>query len=391
MAKYDFDTVVERRGTSCLKHDFKAERGYKEEVLPLWVADMDFPTAPEIIEAVRRVADHGIFGYTYPKEDHYSAVLDWYDKHFDYRPDRRSIVLTPGVVFAISAAIRAFTNEGDAVLIQPPVYYPFFSVVTENNRSLVENELVYSGGRYTVDFEDFERKIEENDVKLFILCSPHNPVGRVWTANELRRLGEICKRHGVIVISDEIHSDFTRQGHSHTVFTNACPDLRDSTIICTAPSKSWGLAGLQISHIFIENRELRRRFKAILSAQGYTEYNIAGLAAAKAAYLSGGPWLDRCREYIEGNYLYLERFLKERLPQLTLVEAEGTYFAWIDFSALGLDRRGLNDLIIKKASLWLDAGHIFSERSEQFQRIVLACPRSILEQALDQLEKAIRG
>ena len=390
MNSYDFDTVTDRRGTSCLKYDFKAERGYPENVLPLWVADMDYPTAPEIVEAIQKTASHGIFGYTVPKQEYFDTVLKWYAERFDYRPDSRSCVITPGVVFAISAAVRAFTKEGDAVLIQPPVYYPFFSAVTENGRRLAENELVYHDGKYSIDFEDFECKVKENEVKLFILCSPHNPVGRVWTEEELRHLGEICERYGVTVISDEIHSDFVREGHRHTVFTNACPRLKSRTVVCTAPSKSFNLAGLQVSHIFIENARLRHRFKAVLSAQGYTEVNTLGLSASRAAYEKGGEWLAQCREYIEGNLQFAKTFLAERLPMLRLVEPEGTYFAWIDFSALGLDRQALNGLIIHKAHLWLDAGHIFGAASDQFQRIVLACPRAILRQALEQLEKAVK-
>ena len=390
MGKYDFDTVVDRKGTSCLKYDFKQERGYPEDVLPLWVADMDFPSAPEILEQIHKATDHGIFGYTVPKEEHFKAVLDWYCKRFSYRPDRRSIVLTPGVVFALSTAVKSFTDKGDAVLIQPPVYYPFFSVVKDNGRRLIENELVYKDGRYSIDYEDFENKIRDNNVKLFILCSPHNPVGRVWTREELQRLGEICERYNVLVISDEIHSDIVRQGFTHTVFTNACPKLRERAIVCTSPSKSFNLAGLQISHIFIENSELRHRFKKELSAQGYTEYNTMGLAAAKAAYLYGGEWLDECLGYIEGNLQYLKAFLKERMPKLKLVEPEGTYFAWIDFAGLGLDKQALNRLITDKAKLWLDAGHIFGERSAQLQRIVLACPRATLTQALVRLENAIK-
>ncbi len=390
MSRYEFDTVTDRRGTSCLKYDFKAERGYPENVLPLWVADMDLPTAPEIVEAIKETASHGIFGYTVPKQDYFDTVLKWYADRFGYCPGSRSIVITPGVVFAISAAVRAFTAEGDAVIIQPPVYYPFFSAVTENGRKLVENELAYKDGKYSIDFENFENKIKENDVKLFILCSPHNPAGRVWKAEELRQLGDICERYGVTVISDEIHSDFVREGYKHTVFTDACPQLRSRTVVCTAPSKSFNLAGLQISHIFIENEELRRRFKSVLSAQGYTEVNTLGLAASRAAYEKGGDWLEQCRKYIEGNLQFLKSFLTEKLPMLRLIEPEGTYFAWIDFSALGLDKRALNSLIINKAHLWLDAGHIFGERSEQFQRIVLACPRAILRQALTQLEEAVK-
>ena len=264
-------------------------------------------------------------------------------------------------------------------------------MIQNNSRKLVENPLVNINGHYEIDFEDFEKKIIENDVKLFILCSPHNPVGRVWKVEELKRLGEICKRHDVIIISDEIHCDFVFPEYRHTIFTQACPELADRTIICTAASKTFNLAGLQISNIWIADRSLRHRLKREIVNCGYTEFSIMGIAATKEAYLHGQEWHEKSWEYIRGNFDFLRGFLSEKLPQIRLIEPEGTYFAWLDFSGLKLDRKQLNELIVHKAGLWLDSGHIFGAASEQYQRIVMASPRALIEQALDKLEKAING
>ncbi|MBO5575100.1 MAG: pyridoxal phosphate-dependent aminotransferase [Ruminococcus sp.] len=390
MSKYVFDTIIDRMGTDSLKHDHKQEMGYPQDVLPLWVADMDFKTAPQIIKALKDRVQHGIFGYTEPKKDYFETVVSWYRRNFDYSPDSDSIVLSPGVVFALSAAVNTFTEKGDAVIIQPPVYYPFHNVVKNNGRKLVLNELICTDGKYSIDFEDLEKKTADNNVKLFILCSPHNPVGRVWTQSELERIGEICHRYGVIVVSDEIHSDFVHSGFEHTVFTNAYPQLRENSIICTSPSKSFNLAGLQVSHIFIENEKMRSKFKKHIFTHGYGECNTLGLTAARAAYESGAEWLNECRSYIEENLCFVREFLSNHLPQLKLIEPQGTYFAWIDFSALGLGKKELDDLIINKAHLWLDAGHIFGNAGEGYQRVVLACPRSVLVKAFEQLEAAVK-
>ena len=387
--KYDFDTIIDRRGTSCLKYDFAEKRGYPKDILPLWVADMDFRTAPEILQALHRSVDHGIFGYTNPLDDYKETVIGWYERRFDWKPEKNWLVNTPGVVFAICTAIRAFTREGDAVLIQPPVYYPFFSAVTENGRVLVENELVRGQTRYEIDFDDFEEKIRSRNVKMFILCSPHNPVGRVWTQRELQRIGEICGRYNVIVVSDEIHSDFVYEGHHHTIFTQAAPELADRSVICTSPSKSFNMAGLQVSNIWIKNNSIRAAFKRELSSAGYSEVNALGLAAAKTAYSDGEHWFEQCLGYIKENLDFTKEYLKKYIPQARLVEPEGTYFAWIDFSALKLGGKPLDDLIVKKAGLWLDSGRIFGEHSETFQRIVLACPKQTLASALDKLRRAI--
>ena len=389
MERYDFDKVISRRNTNSLKYDFAVERGRPADVLPLWVADMDFPTATPILEALHKAVDHGIFGYSEVKEAYYQAVALWFKKHFGWETQPEWLVKTPGVVYALVTAVRALTDPGDSVLLQPPVYYPFYSVIRDNDRRIVENELLYTDGHYEIDFADFETKIREEKVKLFLLCSPHNPVGRVWTKSELQRVGEICKKYGVIIISDEIHCDFAFPEHPHTVFPLACPNLADQTVICTAPSKTFNLAGLQISNIWIQNEQIRRKFQDEMDRSGYSQHNSLGLVAAQAAYESGGEWLCQCKEYLRGNLDFLREFLSNRLPKIQLVEPEGTYFAWLDCSRLGLDRRGLNDLVVNKARLWLDAGHIFGSKSENFQRVVLACTRKTLEQAFTQLETAV--
>ena len=391
MSRYDFDRVIDRRGTNCVKFDSAQAQGYSPDILPLWVADMDFQAPPCVLEALSKAVEHGIFGYPITGQGYYDAIIRWFDTRFGWKIRQEWLIQTPGVVFALSAAVRAATRPGDAVLVQPPVYYPFYNVIRQNERKVVESPLVYEDGKYSIDFSDVERKIVENDVKLFILCSPHNPVCRVWTEEELFRLGAICKAHGVTVISDEIHCDFAFPGHPHTPFVKACPEMADSTIICTAPSKSFNLAGLQTSNIFIPGEPLRAAFQREMDTVSYHGVNCLGAVACQAAYEDGGEWLDACKAYMRGNLDYVRSFLAENLPQIKLVEPEGTYFAWLDCSGLGLTKEELDDLVIRKANLWLDTGAIFGECAAQFQRVVLACPRATVEQAMENLKKAICG
>ena len=386
---FDFDKVIPRKGTNSLKYDFSVELGKGEDVLPLWVADMDFPTAPAILESLQKKVSHGIFGYSEGKEDYFQAVSGWYEKHFQWKVKKSWLVKTPGVVFAVAAAIRAFTEEGDAILIQQPVYYPFGQVIENNHRKLVSSPLKQNQGHYEMDFEDFEDKIIKEQVKLFILCSPHNPVGRVWEEWELRKVGDICKKHGVLVISDEIHNDFVWEDHRHTVFVSLSPEYEDMTITCTAPSKTFNLAGLQISNIFIPNPQLKRKFKKEIAATGYEEIGLMGLVACQAAYEGGEEWLRELKEYIWNTYLFLEKYLAEKIPQLQPVRPEGTYLAWIDCRGLGLTETEREELIVKKAGLWLDSGAMFGKEGEGFERMNLACPRKTLEAALQRLENAI--
>ena len=389
MAQYDFDTVIDRKNTNSLKYDFAVERGRPADVLPLWVADMDFRAPGPVLDALHRAVEHGIFGYSDVKQDYYEAVSNWFSRRFGWQTRPEWLVKTPGVVYALAMAVRALTRPGDAVLIQPPVYYPFFSVIRDNDRTVVENELVYRDGRYSIDFADLEGKIVAHQVKLFILCSPHNPVGRVWTLEELQRIGEICRKHNVYVVSDEIHCDFAFAEHPHHVFLEADPALAEQTIICTAPSKTFNIAGLQVSNIWIPGAKIRTAFLKEIDRSGYSQLNSLGLAACQAAYASGEDWLEQCRKYLRENLDYLRGFLAEHIPEIRLVEPEGTYFAWLDCSGLGLSKRDLNELIVNCAKLWLDAGHIFGGDAGQFQRVVLACPRATLQQALYRLRSAV--
>lgn len=385
----DFDTVPNRRGTNCFKYDFAREMGMPEDVLPLWVADMDFPTAPAVLERLHALAEHGIFGYTGVKDAYFSAVHNWYAQRFGWETQRSWLVTTPGVVFAIAIAIRAFTQKGDAILIQQPVYYPFANKVTENDRQLVVNPLVLKNGRYEMDFADMERKIVDNRVKMLLLCSPHNPVGCVWTKEELLRVGEICQKHGVLVVSDEIHADFTYAGHTHHVFASVKSEFADFTITCTAPSKTFNLAGLQNSNIFIPNRQLRHAYKKELSACGCGGTNCMGMAACQAAYEAGADWLEQLKQYLAGNLAYIRQFLREKLPEIALIEPEGTYLVWLDLRKLGLTEQQQRQLIVQDAKLWLDTGTLFGQGGDGFERINIACPRATIKQAMQRLERAV--
>ncbi len=387
----DFDKVVNRKGTRSLKYDFAVKRGYPEDVLPLWVADMDFPTSSYVEDALVNVARHNIYGYSNTQEGDgfFEAVSGWMKRHHDFEAEREWHVKTPGVTFAIAHAIRALTKPGDAVIIQQPVYYPFSSIIRENKRKLVSSDLVIDEeGRYHMDFEDFEKRIAENDVKLFILCSPHNPVGRVWTKDELITVGDICKRHGVYVFSDEIHFDFIWKGPHH-VFQDLKEEYKDFTITATAPSKTFNLAGLQQSNIFIPNESIRRKFKAEISATGFDEPNIFGITAAQAAYESGDEWYDAATAYIKSNIDFAADFVRNNLPGVKLIDTQGTYLLWLDFRNLGINAVELDDILINRAKLWLDSGKIFGKAGEGFQRINTTCPRSVLKEALSRIAKVI--
>lgn len=389
--RYEFEQIINRKNTNSLKYDFAADRGRPSDILPLWVADMDFQLPDEIINVLLKRVKHGIFGYSESREDYFTALENWFKNHFDWKIEKEWLVKTPGVVFALAMAVRAFTNEGDAVLIQKPVYYPFSEVILANRRRLIDNSLVYQDGKYHIDFDDFESQIEKNNVKLFILCSPHNPVGRVWTTEELSRMGDICIRNHVLIVSDEIHADFTYKGFVHHIFGSIKPEFLLNSIICTAPSKTFNLAGLQVSNILIADKKIRESFISEIDKTGYSQLNTMGLAACQAAYEYGADWLLELKEYLEGNLNFVRSFLKEHLPKIKLVEPEGTYLLWLDFSQLGLSEEESKEIIIHKAKLWLDHGTIFGKEGKGFERINIACPRSVLEKAFKQLEAALNN
>lgn len=386
---FNFDEIIDRRGTNSLKYDFMTERGKRENLIPLWIADMDFEVPQAIKNTLIESVEHGIFGYSDTKQEYFNAIYNWYKERFHYDLKEEWLVKTPGIVYALATAINAFTNRGDAVMIQQPVYYPFSDVILNNERKLVNSPLVYQDGRYHIDFEDFEAKIIEEKVKLFILCSPHNPVGRVWSKEELIRLGDICVKHNVIVVSDEIHADFVYEGNQHHIFPSIKPEYLNHCILCTAPSKTFNIAGLQVSNIFIANEQYRLKFQEEMNRTGYSQLNIMGLVACKAAYEHGAAWVDALNLYLADNIKFIKDFLEKHLPQVKLIEPEGTYLLWFDFSDLNLEVEQLEDLIENKANLWLSSGKIFGNESKQFQRMNIACPKSVLEKVFVQLKAAI--
>jgi cystathionine beta-lyase len=389
--EFDFDVVIDRVNTNSLKYDFARERGKPEGLLPLWVADMDFRIAPGIADAVRKTADHGIYGYTEVKQPYYDALSGWFESRFDYAIPREYVMKTPGIVFALALAVRAFTNRGDAVLIQKPVYYPFPEVIEANGREIVSNSLVLRDGRYEIDFDDFERKIADNHIKLFLFCSPHNPVGRVWTREELLKIGEITAKHGCLVVSDEIHCDFVLPGHRHYIYSSLSVEMAQNSIICLTPTKSFNIAGLQVGNLIIPNADIKQKMKSELDKTGYSQLNTVTLAAGQAAYETGGEWFDAVWRYILQNLNYVRDFLRENLPGIKLIEPEGTYLLWLDCRECGVEPEKLDSFITEKARLWTDDGCVFGPEGRGFQRINIACPRATIVQAMTQLKEAFDG
>ena len=386
--QYDFDTPIDRTHTWSIKHDFKKENGKADDILPLWVADMDFRSPDSVVEALKKAVDHGIFGYSRADESYFDAVAAWYQKRHHLTLQPEWMTCTPGIVFALSIAVRAFTQEGDAVLIQPPVYHPFSRAILRNKRTLVENPLVLKDGHYEMDLEDLEQKVLDEHVKLMILCNPHNPVGRVWTREELTALADICLRHHVYVISDEIHGDFVWQGHEQTPYASISEEACLHSMMCTAPSKTFNLAGMATSNLFIPDPEMRRKFRLELLDVGQENMNRLGLFACRAAYEGGGEWLDQLIGYLAGNLALVRDFCKNRVPQIQLIEPEGTYLAWLDCRELGMTDDELMAFFSDDAKVWLDPGTHSGEQGSGFMRFNLGSSRSVIAQALDQIEAA---
>lgn len=385
MSKFDFDTITDRSNTNAIKYDLAEKRNKPLDAISLWVADMDFKTAPCIQKALAEKAAHGIYGYSRPDSRYYNALRNWLLTEHNFEIKDEWVVNTPGVSYAFATAIRALTEEGDAVLITRPVYYPFSNVINNQNRKLVNSALVLKNGHYEIDFEDFENKIISEKVKVFLFCSPHNPGGRVWTKEELEKISEICLKHNVIVISDEIHSDITFENHKHTVFASISDETRENSIICTAPSKTFNLAGLQFSNIIIPNEKLRSKFTKEMDRTGYDEPSLMGIVAATAAYSEGKEWFEAAKAYIWNNILFAEKLVREKCPKIKVLKPEGSYLLWMDFSAFDLTDSQINDRILNKAKVWLDGGIMFGPEGEKFQRINCATPRAILEKALIQI------
>lgn len=381
--KYDFDEIIDRRGTNCVKWD-SAEN---PDVLPMWVADMDFRTAPAIIDALRRRMDHGIFGYTRVPQSYYEAVTGWFARRHGWNIDKDWIIYTSGVVPALSAIIKAMTVLGDKVLIQTPVYNCFFSSIRNNGCEIVESPLVYAGNTYSIDFEDLERKASDPKVKAMILCNPHNPAGRVWNRDELIRIGKICIRHDVVVIADEIHCELVMPGYEYTPFASISEEFSRHSVSCVSPSKAFNIAGLQIANIVCADAGRRAKIDRAININEVCDVNPFGVIALQAAYNEGAEWLDQLLEYIHGNYECMRRFCEEHLPDFPITKLEGTYLVWMDCRKFGMTSAELEKVLIQDAKLWLNAGTMYGKDGEGFMRWNIACPRARMIEGLKRFEK----
>ncbi|WP_456398457.1 MalY/PatB family protein [Mesoaciditoga sp.] len=387
--KYNFDEYVERRNTKSVKWDGMEEVFGTEDALPMWVADMDFLSPPEVVNALIERAKHGVYGYTLKDEGFYDSFIKWVKKRHSWEIKRKWIVATPGVVSAISLAILAFTKPSDEIILQPPVYYPFFRVVSGLGRKIVYNPLKFENGRYTMDFDDLERKIN-GKTKMLILCSPQNPTGRVWTEEELSKLGNICKRNDILIASDEIHADIVYKEYKHTPIASLS-DFANNTITFMAPSKTFNIAGLNTAMTIIPNEELLKSFSMMLENIGLGIGNVFGITASQAAYENGEEWLEALLDYLKENLEFLKSFVAERMPQVKVVEPEGTYLVWLDFRSLNMSDEELRTFMLEKAKVALDDGYIFGPGGSGFQRINIATPRIILKQGLERIEKSIKS
>jgi len=389
--KYNFDEIIDRTNYHSVKWDeLKIKFGdIPEDVLPMWIADMEFRSPQPVIEAIKKANEHGIYGYTSRPDSYYQAIIDWMEKRHNWKIKKDWLAFSPGVVPALSFIIRAFCQPGDKVVVQPPVYYPFFRVIENNGCHVVNNPLKLSNKKYFIDWEDLERKVDDTRVKLLILCSPHNPVGRVWQKEELIILGEICLKHNIIVVSDEIHADILFKGYKHTPFASISPAFAHHSITCTAPSKTFNLAGLQTSSIIIPNKKYYKIYENILDSLALNENNVFGLVALETAYRDGEEWLEQLLSYLNENLKFLMKYFKERIPKIKVIKPEGTYLIWLDCRQLELSAKDLNNLMIKKARVALDDGCWFGAEGKGFMRINIACPRSFLEEGLKRIEKAV--
>ncbi len=386
--KYNFDELVDRRGTDCLKYDFGMKRKGRDDLLPMWVADMDFRLPDVILAELHKRVDHGIFGYTDPLDDYFEALNHWYSTRCGFTVEPDWVTLGAGLVYAVHISIRAFTEPGDGVMVMQPVYYPFSEAVRSNGRRLVNCQLRYENGRYSIDFEALEGKLKEEGVRALIFCSPHNPVGRVWTEEELTRVAELCLEHKVVLMVDEIHSDFIFPGRSFFSCMRLDEKYRRILAFYSSPGKTFNIAGLQSASIIIPDEALRAKYREQNRSAGYSQANVMGQAALIACYTLGADWVDELVEYIYGNVQYCKTFIAENLPKAKVVDPDGTYLLWVDFSGYGITKEELERRIVDGAKLWLDAGAIFGPETALFERFNLATPRSVVERAMAQLKAA---
>ena len=386
--RYNFDEIIDRRGTDCLKYDFGMKRKGRNDLLPMWVADMDFKLPDEILAELHKRVDHGIFGYTDPLDDYFEALNHWYSTRYGFTVDPEWVTLGACLVYGIHVSIQAFTEPGDSVMVMQPVYYPFSEAIRNNGRNLVNCQLRYEDGRYSIDFEDMERKLKEENVRALIFCSPHNPVGRVWTEEELVKVADFCLANDVILMVDEIHSDFIFPGHSFFSCMRLDEKYRKNLAFYSSPGKTFNIAGLQSASIIIPDEMLRAKYRKANREAGYSQANVMGQAALIACYNLGAEWVDELVEYIYGNVQAAKAFFAENLPRAKVVDPDGTYLLWVDFSGYGISQEELEHRILDKAKLWLDAGAIFGPETALFERFNLATPRSVVEEAMGRLKLA---
>lgn len=383
---YNFDKIVDRRNTDCVKWNNEIP----EDVLPMFIADMDFEVLPEIVEALQKRVNQHVYGYTVLTPAYRNAVVSWMKTRHNWEIQPEWIVPIFGVVPALNASVQAYTQAGDAVLITPPVYGPFSRSVENNGRRLVKSSLINNNGHYTIDFEDFEAKIVNENVKMFILCSPHNPVGRVWTKEELTKIIDICVKHEVMIISDEIHQDFVYKPNKHVPTASINKDATKYIVTCTAPSKTFNLAGLQTSNIIIEDQEKREKFEAVLGNLGVHGVNMMGASTCEAAYTHGAKWVDEMTDYLSETMEYAYDYVNKNIPNVTMTKPEGLYLAWFDFSKLGMTNEEVEEFLATKVKVKPNAGTFFGQEGECFARINFGCPRSYVEEFLRRLEKAVK-
>jgi cystathionine beta-lyase len=388
MQDFGFDRIIDRRGTYSYKYDGLKKVFGREDVLPMWVADMDFAVPPAVQEAIRRRAEHPIYGYTFRPEEYYLSIVDWIGRRHGWQVKREWISYSPGIVPALNMVVQGFTQPGDGVILQSPVYHPFFWAIDLNHRRLVNNRLVEKDGYYTFDFDDLEVKAKE--AKLLLLSNPHNPVGRSWDEEELRRLGEICVENDVLIVSDEIHADLTLPGHHHVPLASLSEEIAAHTITCMAPSKTFNLAGLSTSSVIISDEKIRTRFKEVVESLHIGGGNLFGIEASIAAYNHGEPWLDALLQYLSDNIVYVRDLLTQEMPQLTLSQVEATYLLWLDFRRTGMDAEGLRKFMLEEAKVGGNDGAMYGPGGEGFFRLNVACPRVIVGEAFERIYKALK-
>ena len=387
--EYNFDLLHNRKQTGSVKWDFNQQTFGRGDILPLWVADMDFQVPEPVLRALTERAEQGIYGYSEGLHGYYESLMTWMRNYHGWEIEKDWIMFSPGVVTALNGLIQVLTQPGDSVLIQTPVYPPFSTAVQNHGRELVKSPLKIENGRYTMDFKDLEANFAQG-VKTMILCSPHNPVGRVWNSEELGRLAKLALKYKVLIISDEIHGDLIYEGHQHIPFTTLTPELEACSVVCTSPSKTFNLAGLQTSNIIIPNPEYRQAYRSYLLQNGIHHPNVFGMVAQEAAYRYGREWLEQLMVYLKGNIDYVMEFLATELTQVHATRPEGTYLAWLDFRELGITPLALQEFLVHKAGIGLNAGHTFGPGGEGFARLNLASPRSMIIEGLERIKRAIQ-